>query len=161
MVLFKHDKYNNTDHVIQLVQTEHHHKGLTIIPALVNQSYFCCLCGCGYEHKDAAHHNCEGPNCPACGHYGSKDRPGSQNYAKWEKKMLHVPIVTVRFMERNVMYITRKKEKMEKAYVKSGTIVYSVARNMKSIGRSNKSVTTVETVKTMQTQWNIGASFNL
>ena len=75
--------------------------------------------------------------------------------------MLHVPIVTVRFMERNVMYITRKKEKMEKAYVKSGTIVYSVARNMKSIGRSNKSVTTVETVKTMQTQWNIGASFNL
>lgn len=115
------------------------------------------------EHKDAAHHNCEGPNCPACGHYGSKDRHGSQNYAKWEKKMLHVPIVTVRFMERNVMHITRKKEKTEKAYVKSGTIVYSVARNIKSIGRSDKSVTmtTVETVKTMRTQWNIGASFNL
>jgi len=51
---------------INLVKFTDHMVGCTSFPAFVNRSYWCPLCGKGYDHEDAKNHPCEGRTCKAC-----------------------------------------------------------------------------------------------
>ena len=53
-------------HKIRLLKSEHHYDGCTSFPAFVNRSYWCHLCGKGYNTEDAKHHPCEGRTCKSC-----------------------------------------------------------------------------------------------
>lgn len=51
---------------INLLKSDTHFEGCTSFPGFVNRSYFCELCGKGYDHEDAKHHPCEGRICRSC-----------------------------------------------------------------------------------------------
>jgi len=51
---------------INLLKSDTHFEGCTSFPAFVNRSYFCELCGKGYDHEDSKHHPCEGRICRSC-----------------------------------------------------------------------------------------------
>ena len=51
---------------IRLLKSDTHYDGCTSFPAFVNRSYWCDLCGRGFDHDDAKHHPCEGRSCHSC-----------------------------------------------------------------------------------------------
>lgn len=53
-------------HQIRLIKSDEHYDGCTSYPAFVNRSYWCHLCGKGYNVEEAEHHPCEGRICRAC-----------------------------------------------------------------------------------------------
>ena len=54
------------DRKIILLKSDTHYEGCTTITGFINKSYWCPECDRGYDHKDAAHHPCEGTTCRAC-----------------------------------------------------------------------------------------------
>ena len=51
---------------IHLLKSDTHYDGCTSFPAFINKSYWCALCGRGFDHDDAKHHPCEGRSCKSC-----------------------------------------------------------------------------------------------
>ena len=51
---------------IRLLKSDTHYDGCTSFPAFLNRSYWCDLCGKGFDHDDAKHHPCEGRSCHSC-----------------------------------------------------------------------------------------------
>ena len=103
--------YDRAPKVISLVKTEHHYRGLTSIPALLNRSYLCRFREKSYNTEDSARHNCFGQNCSAC-HRGNK---GCPNYAKWVtpdfvREQCHVKFYGPECFEA----LRQKKERVEK-----------------------------------------------
>lgn len=69
----------NASHQIRLIKSDDHYDGCTSFPAFVNRSYWCSLCGKGYNEHDAQHHPCEGRTCKACDRTTCPDyRPGTR-----------------------------------------------------------------------------------
>ena len=58
---------------IRLLKSDTHYDGCTSFPAFLNRSYWCDLCGKGFDHDDAKHHPCEGRSCHSCNRTDCKD----------------------------------------------------------------------------------------
>ena len=51
---------------ICLIKSDDHFDGCTSFSAFLNRSYWCSLCGRGFNVQDAKHHPCEGRSCHSC-----------------------------------------------------------------------------------------------
>ena len=84
-----------------------HFDVLTSIPALINRSYYCCLCDKGYDVEGATHHNCCRENCPAC----LRTNKTCPNYAAWIKPTLECPNGNCKFYGQDYFEAHKKKGK--------------------------------------------------
>ena len=63
---FHNEEFDEKPKKLFLVKVEDHFHGVTSVPALLNQSFYCHHCNCGFNQQDAEHHNCERLNCDKC-----------------------------------------------------------------------------------------------
>ena len=91
-VIFTGEAHKNAFKVIQIEKTHYedengeqkaHYDGLYSVAPIMNRSKFCRYCCKGYDHENAAHHNCLHANCPSCMRRRNKDSEGCSEYTGW------------------------------------------------------------------------------
>ena len=63
---------------ICLIKSDDHYDGCSSFSAFVNRSYWCSLCGKGFNVQDAKHHPCEGRSCHSCNRTDCPDKRNGQ-----------------------------------------------------------------------------------